>query len=104
MIIRTNNLNKAAFFTSFGAVVIDIEGKYPDQVFVIQSSKLVFLYEKYIGLVSYRRYTNQRIRLKRKGRKKSGLPMKFTGDDMGFKLGDMAIVRAFTKSEIESFK
>lgn len=99
VIIRTDNINRAAFFTSFGAELVEMVGKYPTHIFVLKVPFWLGLYEKHVGLVDYKKYANQRIRLKRRGRRQSGLPESFTGSNKGFPMGDMAMVREFTKKE-----
>jgi hypothetical protein len=94
--IKTDHFDKAAFFTSFGAKLTELNGHYPDNGFVLQVPHWLLLYERTIGLVSYRKFCHQRIRLKRRGRRAAGLPEKFTGSDRkhgGFRLGDIVHLR-----------
>jgi hypothetical protein len=92
MVIKTSYLDKVAFFTSLGAELIRMEGKYPDFVFTLDIPFWLVWYERVIGLVSYGKFVAQRRRLKRRGRRMSGLPEHFTGSNakkVGFRLGDL---------------
>ena len=89
-LISTDNINKAAFFTSFGATLEKVEGRTPDNIFFVQVPKVLELYEKYVGIVSYRKFSNQRQRLKRLSRRRAGVPEKYRGKlKTGFKLREM---------------
>jgi hypothetical protein len=81
MILRTDLLDKAAFFTSLGAELLEMEGKYPNFTFVLQIPRWLLWYERIIGVVSYGKFVSQRRRLKRRGRRMSGLPEHFTGSN-----------------------
>jgi hypothetical protein len=101
MIIKTRNIDRAAFFTTFGAEVEKIEGKYPDCMFFVRAKKWLFVYEALGGWLPYNRFCNERRKWKRETRRLSGLPEYFTGGkDTGFKLGDIAHVRPFSKKEL----
>ncbi len=89
MVIHTQNINQASFLTAFGSKLIEVGGKYPNNIFVIEANRLVLWYEKHWGWVPYRKYCNQRIRLKERGRKLAGLPMHFTGKKEGTKFGKL---------------
>lgn len=94
MIVKTDFLDKAAFLTAWGAELVKMEGKYPEFLFTLNVAPWLVWYEDKIGLVSYGKYLQQRKRLKRRGRRMSGLPEHFTGGkDVGFKLGDIAHFR-----------
>ena len=91
--IETKNINKAAFYTGWGAKYISVSGKPPHSNFVLDVPKWVLIYEDKIGIISYRRYSNQRNRLKRIARKAAGLPVRYTAkrkntlnDILGFDL------------------
>ena len=102
MTIKTTVLDKAAFFTTFGGQIVEINGKYPANEFVINAKPWIIAYERLGGWCPYNHFCNQRRRLKRKTRKLAGLPEYFTGNhDTGFKLGDIATVRPFSKKEKE---
>lgn len=102
--ITTTVLDKAAFFTTFGAQIIEITGKYPDNTFILKVPAWVAAYEILGGWVPYNKFCNQRRFIKRKTRKLAGLPEYFTGGkDTGFKMGDIAFVRPFSKKEKERF-
>jgi hypothetical protein len=99
-LVRTKNLNQAAFLSSLGAEFLDVEDKYPDNTFVLRASPFHLFLEKSLGYILYKKFCNQRLRLKRFGRKKAGLPEKFVGNkDEGFLLQDVARVRSFNKRE-----
>lgn len=89
---KTKNLNQASFLTALGGELLDIEDTYPNNYFVVRSSPFILWWEKHIGLVPYRKYCNQRTRLKERARKQSGLPAHFTGRSEGFNFADIAIV------------
>jgi len=98
MIISTGVLDRAAFFMTFGAKLMSIDGKYPQNIFVIETNRLVALYEAMGGWLPYRRFCNLRRDLKRKSRKQSGLPEYFTGNkNLGFEFGDIARVIKWNK-------
>ena len=102
MTIKTKSLDKAAFYTTFKGEVIDILGHYPNNEFVIKVSKWVRAYEIIGGWVPYNHFCNERRVLKRKTRKLAGLPEYFTGNkDTGFKLGDIATFKPWSKRDIE---
>jgi len=91
--IKTKNINRAAFFSGLGAKFISVSGKPPHSKFVLEVPKWVLIYEKYISIISYQRYLNQRSRLKRIARKAAGLPVRYTSpkkhslnDVLGFNL------------------
>lgn len=102
MRLTTNVLDKAAFFTTFHGKMLEIKGRYPHNVFIIEVSRWIVLYEQLGGWVPYNRFCNQRRAIKRKARKLAGLPQFFTGNhDTGFKFGDIALVRPFSEREKE---
>jgi hypothetical protein len=89
-IIRTRNINQAAFCTTFGANLLAVEGDYPNNTFVVSVSPFVLWYEKYFGWLPYRKYSNQRVRLKDRGRSQAGLPKRYCGRIEGFTFADLA--------------
>lgn len=100
MIIQTTVLDKAAFFTTFGAKITKVEGKYPENVFTIKTNRLVTFYERVGGWVPYNKFCNERRKIKRTTRKLAGLPEYFTGhQDTKFKLMDLATFKPFSKRE-----
>ena len=104
MTIKTGSLDKAAFFTTFGGKISAIEGKYPDNNFVCEVNKLLAAYELIGGWVPYNKFCNERRFIKRRTREMAGLPAYFTGNKhTGFKLGDIATVRPFSKREQDRF-
>lgn len=91
--IKTNSLDRASMLTLFGGKILSIEGKYPENIFVIGVNKLLLMYEEYIGWVPYNHFCNRRRELKYKTRRMAGLPERFTGDrHTGYKLGDLATI------------
>ena len=76
--LSVRNINKAAFYTLLGGKVIKIEGKNPDNTFILDVSEWVLQYEKYIGLVRYRKYVAERMKLKEMCRRRQGLPAHYT--------------------------
>ena len=78
MRITTQNINRAAFYTTCGAKYISVEGRPPHSNFTLEVSKWILYYEKFIGIVPYRKYVNQRKRLKRISRKAAGLPVHYS--------------------------
>jgi hypothetical protein len=95
-------LDKAAFYKVFGGQLVDIQGKYPENDFVVNIPKWVSWYESIGGWVPYNHFCNVRRELKRKSRKRSGLPAYFTGSRPdSFKLGDIATARPWSKRELE---
>lgn len=104
MIIKTSLLDKAAFFTTFGGKIVNIEGKYPENVFHIEVNRFLAAYELIGGWVPYNKLCNERRAIKRKTRELAGLPAYFTGNrDSGFKLLDIATYKPFSKKELERF-
>lgn len=99
MIVKSRNINQIAYLTALGAKLIDVEGTYPNNTFVIEANRALLFLEKHIGLIPYRKYCNQRIRLKERGRKLAHLPAKFTGREEGFKFGDIARVKKWKHKE-----
>lgn len=92
MTIKTRSLDRAAFFMTFGAVLVAIHDNYPNNVFEVRSHPFLLWYEKVGGWVPYNAFCNQRKKIKRKSRKKAGLPEYFTGHkETGFKIGDMLV-------------
>jgi hypothetical protein len=92
MLVKSRNINQIAYLTALGAKLIDVEGAYPNNTFVVDSNRFLLFLEKHVGLIPYRKYCNQRIRLKERGRKLAKLPKKFVGKEEGFKFGDIARV------------
>lgn len=101
--IKTRNINQAALLTTLGGELLDVQDKYPNNLFTVSANKLLLWYEKNIGLVPYRRYCNQRIRLKERGRTQAGLPKHFTGKKEGFEFQDIAMVKPWSKREREKY-
>ena len=91
-ITKTKNLNQAAFLTALGGELLEIQDDYPNNNFVVKSNPFVLWWEKHFGWIPYRKYCNQRIRLKERARKQSGLPAHFTGKSEGFQFQDIATV------------
>lgn len=102
-VVKTRNINQAAFLTALGGTLIDVQDNYPTNTFVVEAHPLMLWYERHIGLVPYRKYCNQRIRLKERGRRLANLPANFTGKHEGFNFAEIAIVKPFTKRELERF-
>lgn len=100
MIIETGVLDRAAFFMTFGAKLVRIDGDYPQNIFIVEVNRLIASYEAIGGWVPFRRFCNLRRDLKRKSRKQSGLPEYFTGDAHAhFNFGDLARVVKWNKKE-----
>ncbi len=100
--LRTKDMDRAAFFLWLGASLSSLEDKYPENTFVLIVSSWMFLYEKYIGLASFRSFCEKRKFLKRMGRRQAGLPEHFTGENNGtYKMNDIAVIRRFTKGELK---
>ena len=60
------------------------------------------LIEKFLGIVHYRAFCENRKALKRMSRKQAGLPEHFTGEGNGkYKLGEIATFRRFSQRELE---
>ena len=94
MLYKTEVYNRAAFFTTIGGKLIEIQGKYPHNVFVLDVTWWQIIYEERCGWIPYKKYTRQRVRLKEKARKIAGLPAHFLGDGKkGFTFGDLAVVK-----------
>lgn len=93
MIIMTTALDRAAFFLTYKGKMRRIEGKYPDNLFVIETNRLVAFYEAIGGFVPWRVFCNKRRDIKRQTRKLAGLPERFTGDsESHFTFEDLAKV------------
>lgn len=104
MRIITTSLDRAAFFTTFDGELVEITGKYPSNSFIIKVPVWLATYEAGGGWVPYNKFCNERRKLKRQTRRMAGLPEYFTGNkDTGFKLGDIAIWRPFSKREKEKY-
>lgn len=100
MKLTTGELDRAAFFLTFGAEMLDITGKYPNNVFTLSVSPLLAFYESVVGWVPYCSFCNMRKFIKRKTRTLAGLPEYFTGHTpLKVKLGDLAVVRSWRKGE-----
>jgi hypothetical protein len=99
IIVNTRNINQAAFLTTIGGKLLEIRDSYPNNIFVVEAHPLSLWWEKHFGLIPYRKYCNQRIRLKERGRRMAKLPEHFVGKDEGFNFADIARVRPFTKKE-----
>lgn len=100
MTIRTRTLDKAAFYTCFGGTILEILGKYPENEFIIIIPRWLRTYESIGGWVPYNRFCNERRSIKRMTRRKAGLPEYFTGGKKtGFKLGDIAIFKPWSKRD-----
>jgi len=86
----------------FGGQMIECNGKYPENEFVLDIKRWVYAYELLGGWVPVNKFCNERRRIKRMTRKLAGLPEYFTGGKRtGFKLGDVATIRNFSKKERE---
>jgi hypothetical protein len=86
----------------FGGHLKEIQGKYPENTFIVEISHWVSWYEKAGGWVPYNHFCWFRRELKKRTRKQAGLPAYFTGNkNTGFKLGDIATARPFSKRERE---
>lgn len=71
-----------------------VEGKYPNNKFVVKVSKWIPWYARVIGWVPYLHFSDARRFLKRKGRRAAGLPIHFTGDSRShFTFEDLAVVK-----------
>lgn len=92
MKIKTRNLNQVSYLTTLGATLLEIEDKYPNNTFSVEANRFQLFMERHIGLIPYRKYCNQRVRLKERARKASGLPARFTGRDEGFRFADVVRV------------
>lgn len=89
--IETKTLDRAAYLMCWGADMIKIEGKYPENRFTLEASEMILYYEKHFGFVNYRKFCNMRKRLKRQIRKLAGLPPYFhVGKIKGTRLMDIA--------------
>lgn len=98
MLYKTEVFNRAALFTTIGGELVEIEGKYPHNVFVLEVTWWQIIYEKVCGWIPYKKFVRQRIRIKRKARKLAGLPASFLGDGKpGFTFGDLAVVKRIDK-------
>jgi hypothetical protein len=89
MTVYTQNINQASFLTAFGCKLKEIKDKYPANTFVVEAPQWLLWYQKHIGWVSYRKFCNQRVRLKERGRTQAGLPKHFTGQAEGFTFKDL---------------
>lgn len=100
MKISTGSLDRAAFLMTFGGKLTEIQGKYPDNTFIVDAPVWLQTYERLGGWVPYNYFCNMRHEVKRRSRRQAGLPEHFTGDrNHGFKLGDIAVVRPWRKGE-----
>ena len=61
-----------------GAKIVRVEGRNPDNIFIIDISEWILFYEKHIGLVKYRKYAAERAKLKEMCRRRQGLPAHYT--------------------------
>lgn len=96
-IVKTRNLNQASFLTAWGAELIEVTDRYPNNLFVISAHPLLLWYERHWGWIPYRKYCNQRVRLKERGRRLANLPKHFTGKSEGFNFLDVAHVKPAKK-------
>lgn len=104
MTIKTESLDRAAFFLTFGGEISKIEGKYPNNIFVCEVNKLLAAYELIGGWVPYNKFCNERRAIKTKTRELANLPAYFTGKKKeGFKLLDIASYKPFSKKETDRF-
>ena len=102
MILTTKVLDRVAFYQVFGGKIISVTGHYPENEFVVEVSKWVRAYEIIGGWVPYNRFCNERRRIKRLTRRLAGLPEYFTGNkNTGFRLGDIATYKPWSKREIK---
>jgi hypothetical protein len=103
--LKTKDLDRAAFFITLGATLVELQEKYPENVFVIDVPLWMFSYEKYQLPIKYRKFCEARRKLKKKGRKEAGLPEHFTGENNGtYKMNDIAVIRRFTKTELQKME
>lgn len=102
-LVKTRNLNQAAFLTALGGQLVEVADTYPNNLFLVYTHPIVLWWESHGGFVPYRKFCNQRIRLKERGRRLAHLPEKFTGKDEGFKFGNVAMVREFNQKEKEKY-
>ena len=98
-IIKTNDIDKAAYFMTLGANLTLLEDKYPNNTFILEVSTGMMERERQSGDILYRPFCENRRVLKRRGRLEAGLPERFTGDHKGHKLEDIATFRHFSKRE-----
>lgn len=99
--ISTGALDRAAFFTTFGAKLEIISNKYPQNIFTLRVPVWLVAYESMGGWVPYNKFCNERRKIKRMCRKMAGLPEYFTGNrDTGFKLGDIAVINPWNQKQI----
>lgn len=68
-------------------------GKYPHYLYEIEVSPHLIWYEQNVGTINYKDFVNQRIKLKIRQRKESGLPTNFLGKQEGFTFGDIAVFK-----------
>lgn len=92
MMIKSRNINQAAFFTSLGGKLVHMENQYPQTTFFVEIKGWMKLYEK-LGIVNYRKYCRARVKLKIASKQHSGLPEHFTGKSEGFSFADIAMVK-----------
>lgn len=94
MLYRTEVYNRAALFMTIGGKLLKIEGKYPHNIFDVEVTWWQILYEKACGWVPYKRYINQRNKLKKKARLQAGLPEHYLGDGKGgFTFADLVMFK-----------
>jgi hypothetical protein len=98
-LVKTRNINQAAFLTALGAKLVEVGDIYPNNTFVMETHPFVLWYEKHVGFVPYKKYCNQRIRLKQRGRKLANLPENFTGKSEGFNFAEIAMVKPWSDKE-----
>ena len=90
MVIVTRSLDRAAFFLTLGGELTEIYNNYPNNRFGVSVPRWLAWYERAGGWIPYNVFCNQRRRVKRRARKKAGLPLSFMGDkDTGFKILDL---------------
>lgn len=93
MIIQTIIFDKAAFYMTYGGILTKIEGKYPENTFFVRIPKWLYYLERFLPIVSYRKFGEMRRKIKSQTRKAAGLPAHFTGHNgTGFKFLDIARV------------
>lgn len=93
MIIQTVIFDKAAFYMTYGGILTKTEGKYPENTFFVEIPKWLDYLERFLPIVSYKRFSEMRRKIKTQTRKAAGLPPHFTGDNgTGFKFIDVAKV------------
>ncbi len=100
MVIKTKVLDRAAFFLCYGADLIEVEGRVPDNVFTLEVEKELVEYERKEGYVNYRKFCNMRKALKKQNRLASGLPAHYMAPRPNHQLKDIARIVPWRPGEI----